>query len=361
MIGKTPAPHSTLKNEVDAKAIEQAVHTLNTGELVAFPTETVYGLGADATNPAAIARLFALKGRPSNHPVIVHLPERADPAYWVNGALPSQAQALIDAFWPGPLTLILKRAPYIPQAVSGGQDSIGLRCPAHPVAQTLLQALQNSSSTPRGLAAPSANRFGRVSPTTAQHVRDEFGVAVSVLDGGACSVGIESTILDLSRAHPVVLRAGQVGVTQLAEVLGVSPQQLNGTEITEAGRGSVLPKQDEITPRAPGTLKAHYAPRIPLFLLTVDEIGKTLEQRAPDERVALIVREPSRWNGHVNLMVVAAPVEPEAYARDLYRLLRQLENADVQYILVETLPTTVAWMAINDRLSRAAAAFKGGD
>ncbi len=359
MIGNTSAPHSKLKSEVDAKAIEQAVHTLNAGELVAFPTETVYGLGADASNPAAIARLFALKGRPSNHPVIVHLPERADPAYWVNGALPPQAQALIDAFWPGPLTLILKRAAYIPPAVSGGQDSIGLRCPAHPLAQALLQALQDSSSTPRGLAAPSANRFGRVSPTTAQHVRDEFSTTVSVLDGGACSVGIESTILDLSRTHPIVLRAGQIGVMQLAEVLGVSPQQLSGDDAAE--KSNVSLQQDEITPRAPGTLKAHYAPRIPLFLLNVDEIAKTLEQCAPDERVALIVREPNRWHGQANLKVIAAPVEPEAYARDLYRLLRQLEKADVRCILVEKLPSTLAWAAINDRLGRAAAAFKGAD
>ncbi len=356
MIGDTPSSSLRLASEVDSEAILQAVHTLNAGELVAFPTETVYGLGADASNPAAIARLYTLKGRPSDHPVIVHLPHGADAAYWVNGALPSQARALIDAFWPGPLTLILKRASYIPQVVSGGQESIGLRCPAHPVAQALLQALQDSSSMPRGLAAPSANRFGRVSPTTAQHVRDEFGAAVSVLDGGACSVGIESTILDLSRAYPVVLRAGQISVAQLAEVLGDLPKQPNGAETGDRAAAS---QRDEATPRAPGTLKAHYAPRIPLFLLNANEITEALEQRTPDERVALIAPEPSRWSLHANVVVVAAAAEPQVYAHDLYRLLRQLENAGVQCILVEKPPASLAWAAINDRLSRAAAAFKG--
>lgn len=192
-----------------AEAIEDAAARLDAGELVAFPTETVYGLGADAQNPAAVARIYAAKGRPANHPVIVHLAPGSDPGYWVE-ALPADAKKLIDAFWPGPLTLILKRATHIPDAVSGGQDSVGLRCPSHPVAQALLRAFDARRGGHGGVAAPSANRFGHVSPTTAQHVRDEFGDAVHVLDGGPSDVGIESTILDLSRGFPALLRPGHV-------------------------------------------------------------------------------------------------------------------------------------------------------
>lgn len=175
--------------------LDQAVQLLEAGELVAFPTETVYGLGADAENPEAVARIYAAKGRPSNHPIIVHVVDGGDISYWVDD-VPPAAQALIDAFWPGPLTLILKRAAHIPAAVAGGQDSIGLRCPSHPVAQALLSRFKRGRG---GIAAPSANKFGQVSPTTAQHVRDEFGDAVFVLEGDGVEVGIESTIVDLSR------------------------------------------------------------------------------------------------------------------------------------------------------------------
>lgn len=194
---------------VSREAIEHAAALLDAGELVAFPTETVYGLGADAQNPEAVARIYAAKGRPANHPVIVHLPPGGDPAFWVE-SLPAEAQKLIDAFWPGPLTLILKRAAHIPAAVSGGQDSVGLRCPSHPVAQALLTAFSARRHGHGGVAAPSANRFGHVSPTTAQHVREEFGDSVYVLDGGPSDVGIESTILDLSRGFPALLRPGRV-------------------------------------------------------------------------------------------------------------------------------------------------------
>ncbi len=234
-----------------AEAIEDAAARLDAGELVAFPTETVYGLGADAQNPAAVARIYAAKGRPANHPVIVHLAPGSDPGYWVE-ALPADAKKLIDAFWPGPLTLILKRATHIPDAVSGGQDSVGLRCPSHPVAQALLRAFDARRGGHGGVAAPSANRFGHVSPTTAQHVRDEFGDAVHVLDGGPSDVGIESTILDLSRGFPALLRPGHVSPRQIADVLGVAPRLPDGSDAT--------------APRASGTLKAHYAPRTPLAL-----------------------------------------------------------------------------------------------
>ncbi|WP_262054686.1 L-threonylcarbamoyladenylate synthase, partial [Burkholderia thailandensis] len=211
--------------------IDEAAALLDAGELVAFPTETVYGLGGDAQNPAAVARIYAAKGRPANHPVIVHLAPGSDPGYWVD-SLPADAQKLIDAFWPGPLTLILKRAARIPDAVSGGQDSVGLRCPSHPVAQALLRAFDARRGGHGGVAAPSANRFGHVSPTTAQHVRDEFGDAVHVLDGGPSDVGIESTILDLSRGFPALLRPGDVSPRQIADVLGVAPRLPDGSDAT---------------------------------------------------------------------------------------------------------------------------------
>jgi L-threonylcarbamoyladenylate synthase len=224
---------------VSAAQIEHAAALLDAGELVAFPTETVYGLGGDAENPDAVARIYTAKGRPANHPVIVHLAPQGDPNYWVE-YLPAHAQRLIDAFWPGPLTLILKRAARISAAVSGGQDSVALRCPSHPVAQALLDAFSALRGGHGGVAAPSANRFGHVSPTTAQHVRDEFGGAIHVLDGGASDVGIESTIVDLSRGFPALLRPGRVTPRDIADVLGEAPRLPDGSDAT--------------APRASGTL-----------------------------------------------------------------------------------------------------------
>jgi L-threonylcarbamoyladenylate synthase len=333
-----------------AAQIDEAAALLDAGELVAFPTETVYGLGGDAENPDAIARIYAAKGRPANHPVIVHLAPEADPGYWVR-ELPADAQKLIDAFWPGPLTLILKRAAHIPAAVSGGQDSVGVRCPSHPVAQQLLSAFherRQGTGKQGGVAGPSANRFGHVSPTTAQHVRDEFGGAVHVLDGGAADVGIESTILDLSRGFPALLRPGHVSPRQIADVIGIAPRLPDGSDAT--------------APRASGTLKAHYAPRTPLALLPFASIEPLLAafDRSGGGRVALVARPSSagEWAhaGHVHF--VAAPEDPQSYARNLYGLLRALDRANVERILIEKLPETVEWVAVNDRLGRAAAAFE---
>ncbi len=328
-----------------AAELAHAVAHLEAGGLVAFPTETVYGLGGDAENPAAVTRIYAAKGRPASHPVIVHLSPAADPAYWVS-ELGSDAHKLIAAFWPGPLTLILKRASYIHAAVSGGQDSVGLRCPSHPVAQALLSAFKGGRG---GLAAPSANRFGHVSPTTAQHVREEFGDSVEVLDGGPCEVGIESTIIDLSRGFAALLRPGHITPQQIAEVLGVAPLLPDGSDAT--------------APRASGTLKAHYAPRTPLALLTLGEIALALAAREPGERVAVVAR--ASVSGGLaalpDLHFIAAPEQPQAYARELYRLLRALDRASVQRIFVERLPAGPAWDALNDRLGRAAAAFLSGD
>lgn len=325
---------------LDRDAIRAAARRLEQGELVAFPTETVYGLGADAENPAAVAKIYAAKGRPANHPVIVHLAPGADLGYWA-AAIPPQAQQLIDAFWPGPLTLILKRAAHVPDAVSGGQDSIGLRCPSHPVAQALLREFRQGRG---GVAAPSANKFGHVSPTTAQHVRDEFGTGPAspvqcVLDGGQSEVGIESTILDLSRmaTHgPVLLRPGHVSAARIGEVLGVAPR---------------LP--DAAAPRASGTLEAHYAPSTPVALVAPALLAETVRRlHCGGRRTALLRRTASPESQAIAQLQL--PATPAGYAHDLYAALRAMDNAKADIILVEAPPADSDWQGVNDRLRRAA-------
>jgi L-threonylcarbamoyladenylate synthase len=331
--------------------IAVAARALAHGHLVAFPTETVYGLGADAENPLAVGRIYAAKGRPSSHPVIVHVAPEADLAYWA-ADIPAQARALIDAFWPGPLTLILKRAPHIDSAVSGGQDSVGLRCPSHPVAQRLLRAFAALRPAGQaGVAGPSANRFGHVSPTRAEHVRGEFPDEVAqgmpVLEGGASAVGIESTIVDLSRADQglgaVLLRPGHISATDIARVLGVAP---------------ALP--DAAAPRASGTLRAHYAPRTPLALVSREQleaaaVGIGLEEGGQSVAVAYTPR-PLQVDPALVWQPVAA--EPMQYAQALYALLRELDGKGYRRILVEAPPRTPEWAAVNDRIGRAAAAFE---
>lgn len=321
-------------------AIAAAARLLEQGKLVAFPTETVYGLGADAENPQAVAAIYAAKGRPANHPVIVHVAPEADVGYWATG-IPAEARQLIAAFWPGPLTLILKRAAHIPDAVSGGQDSIGLRCPSHPVAQALLREFKGGRG---GVAAPSANKFGHVSPTTAHHVRDEFGAPpqgplAAILDGGQSAVGIESTILDLSRMEshgPVLLRPGHISPQQIADVIGRLP---------------ALP--DAAAPRASGTLDAHYAPATPVVLVAAGQLPALLENAArAGKRIAVMHRS------ELPVMPSAAqcrlPETPDAYAHDLYAALRAMDAVGADLIAVETLPAIDAWQGVNDRLRRAA-------
>lgn len=321
----------------DQAGIDAAARRLEAGELVAFPTETVYGLGADAENPAALARIYAAKGRPANHPVIVHLAPGSDIAYWAD-AIPDEAHKLIRAFWPGSLTLILKRTAHIPDAVSGGQDSIGLRCPSHPVAQALLCAFKGGKG---GIAAPSANKFGHVSPTTAQHVRDEFASddALYILDGGQSEVGIESTIVDLSRLDthgPVLLRPGRVSAEAIAQVIGTTPR---------------LP--DAAAPRASGTLDAHYAPRTPVALVAPDQLTSTLAQLAAHgRRVALLRLTEAVAASPIGQ--VRLPATPDGYAHDLYAALREMDGAQADIILVEAPPSDAAWRGVNDRLRRAA-------
>jgi len=314
--------------------IQQAVALLRRGDLVALPTETVYGLGADAMNPEACAKIFAAKGRPSDHPLIVHLPDAEQLPVWAR-AIPKEAIALARAFWPGPLTLILKKHEDVPDLVTGGQDTVGLRVPNHPVALELLRAFGG------GIAAPSANRFGRISPTTAAHVREELGDRVPlILDGGPCQVGLESTILDLSRDVPVILRPGAIGVDDIARVIGRRPR-LRGED--EGGQGG------DATPRVSGALAAHYAPRTPLELIAgADLLAAT---QPGDAVLARMARPDSLPNG---VYWVAAAPDAAAYGHDLYAALRDLDAAGCRRIFVETPPASPEWSAVIDRLGRAA-------
>ena len=312
--------------------IEHAVEVLRAGGLVAFPTETVYGLGADASNPDAVRKVFAAKGRPHDHPLIVHVADAVQLANWAR-AIPHAAHALARKFWPGPLTVILLRAPGASDLVTGGQDTIALRVPSHPVAQALLRRFGG------GIAAPSANRFGRVSATTAQHVRSEFGAGVDcVLDGGAADVGIESTIVDLSGPRPALLRPGAITTAELEQVLE--------GPLAEPATGS---------PRAPGHLARHYAPRTPLVVLESDlllELAASLARQG--KRVAVLACAASRPL-LPELQWIAAPAEAAGYAHDLYANLRRLDELACDSILVEAPPSDPAWAAIRDRLMRAAA------
>lgn len=341
-------------HSVSPKQLKAAVAALENGELVAMPTETVYGLAADATNDAAVRKVFSMKGRPVDHPLIVHVLANDDLSRWVK-VLPSDAKKLMAAFWPGPLTLILKKSAAIPDVVTGGQNTVGMRCPAHPVAQALLQAFAHEGS---GIvAAPSANKFGHVSPTTAQHVRDEFGDAVDssilLLDGGACDVGIESTIVDFSRGTPVLLRPGAISPEAIEAVIGMLPQARSANVTSTA-------------PRVSGDLAAHYAPRTPLRQMPAnalfDEVDTLL---SAGKRVAVLAFaakprvKPSPVGVGVRnarpLVWIQAPTIAADYARDLYANLRTLDAAGTAMILVELPPTQNDWAAVNDRLMRAAA------
>ena len=301
---------------------------------MAFPTETVYGLGADASNPAAVARIYSAKGRPADHPVIVHLGHPGQVAHWARD-VPDAAKRLIDRFWPGPLTLVLTRASGIGDYLTGGQDTIGLRMPSHRVALELLREFGGAEAERHrvGLAAPSANKFGRVSPTTAEHVRNDLGDAVDlVLDGGSCDVGIESTILDLSRGRAVLLRPGRISPEQLTAALGSPPAA-----------------PDALAPRAPGSLESHYAPRQPLRLVASERWSQAL-QASPRRAVLALSPRPAR---DASVMWIDAPRQSQDYARDLYANLRALDVSGCDEILVEAPPATADWIAVRDRLDRA--------
>jgi len=324
--------------------LAQAVRLLQAGELVAFPTETVYGLGADAANPEAVAKIFAAKGRPADHPLIVHLAGAGHLDQWARD-IPQQAWDLAEAFWPGPLTLILKRAPGVPKAVTGGQDTVGVRVPAHPLALALLRAYAQAGGGRNGLcgiAAPSANRFGRISPTDAGHVRAELGDAVTlVLDGGPCHVGIESTIVDLSRdgMPPRLLRPGHITPEQIERVIGEMP------ELPDTMKSAGVP-------RVSGSLDAHYAPRTPMRLIAKQGLAQAVEelQRTKRRYSLLMHSDLSLPSAHSHCQL---PDAPDGYARGLYAALRELDQAGGDVILVEAIPENPEWDAVADRLRRA--------
>ena len=319
----------------DDAALAAAAQRLADGALVAFPTETVYGLGARADQGDSVAAIFAAKGRPADHPLIVHVASIAQAALFTT-ALPPIARRLMQAFWPGPVTVIVPRAAGIASAAAGGQTSIGLRCPAHPVAQGLLQRAL-ALGVP-GVAAPSANRFGRVSPTSAAHVADEFGDAMWLLDGGDCVLGIESSIVDCSRGAPVLLRPGV----------------LSRAEIESAIR-QVLHSPDEFAPRAPGTLASHYAPRARLRLLPTAVLETALHPTAmlPARLAVYSQRAGSAMSG---LRWHRMPDDPATMAHELFAVIRQLDGEGATEIWVEQPPANAAWEGVLDRLRRAATA-----
>ncbi len=309
---------------VTPEAIAEAAAALRRGELVAFPTETVYGLGADARNPDAVQSIFAAKGRPANHPLIVHLPDAVRLGDWAS-EVPELAYQLAEAFWPGPLTLILKRSSLASDLVTGDQDTVGLRVPGHPAALALLRAFGD------GVAAPSANRFGRISPTRAEHVLAELGERVGlILDGGASQIGLESTILDLSGGKARVLRPGGIRLEALAAVLGYRPEVVKKAEA-----------------RASGTLKSHYAPCTPARLVSAAE----LDELGGSSRVGVLSRreEPAAFAGVWKTL----PSDAEGYAYTLYAALRDLDALGLGQLYLEAVPTTDAWLAVRDRLRRA--------
>jgi L-threonylcarbamoyladenylate synthase len=333
----------------DPHALEQAARLLADGALLAFPTETVYGLGARADDDAAVAKIFAAKGRPADHPLIVHVTDAAAAqtfaAHW-----PPAAQVLAQHFWPGPMTLIVPRRPGVATAAAGGHPSIGLRCPDHPGAQALLARAQTLGVL--GVAGPSANRFGRVSPTTAAHVVDEFGPDLAVLDGGACREGIESTIVDCTRAHPALLRPG---TTRRADIDAVLKQAL----------GLQLVERDEASPRASGTLASHYAPEALVCLMSAADLAQRLSSPGhgnPDtRRPAPMAAGPVIGVYARCVLPVAAgvtframPLQPAQVAHELFAVLRALDAQGVSQIWVEAPPEEPAWDGVRDRLLRAA-------
>lgn len=315
--------------------IERAARILRAGGLVAFPTETVYGLGADAANPQAVARLYAVKRRPADHPAIVHFADAALAFSWAR-EVPESARRLAARFWPGPLTLVLKRSALAGDFVTGGQDTVALRVPAHPVAQALLCAFagKQGGRAFSGVAAPSANRFGAVSPTTAAHVRADLGDEVDcVLDGGPSEVGIESTIVDLSGAAPVLLRPGRIGAAEIEAAIGAR----------------VNPKAAD-APRHPGGLERHYAPRTPAALVPAWGLDAEIAKRGAKVAVLAFSRPDERVDCWLRM-----PRDPQAYARRLYAALRELDEAGCERILIEAPPEDPAWEAVRDRLVRATA------
>lgn len=313
--------------------VGDAVAALRDGGLVALPTETVYGLAGDARNQPAVARIFAAKGRPLTHPVIVHLPDAGVLDRWA-AFVPPWAQLLADAFWPGPLTLIVPRAPGVLDTVTGGQPTVGLRVPAHPLALEVLRAFGD------GLAAPSANRYGRVSPTTVEHVLAELGDVLEddrdvVLDGGRCGVGVESTIIGAWDDTPRLLRAGAVTAEQVIELTGRDVSRVDGGV------------------RAPGTTAAHYAPAARVMCVEVDALSATVSTLTGRVGLIALSTVPLPDFEHVRL---ATPADADEYAFALYAALRAADDAGLDVVIAVLPPDSGVGHAVRDRVQRAATA-----
>lgn len=330
------------------ESIAAAARAVRSGALLGLPTETVYGLAADASSDAAVARIFAAKGRPSDHPLIVHVADATGIAHFAR-EIPAFAKALVDAFWPGPLTIILPRLAGVATAATGGQDSVGLRCPAHPVAHALLLACAAPGDGSGlggppvwGVAAPSANRFGRVSPTTARHVADELGEDLLVLDGGPCGVGIESTIVDCTRGQPVLLRPGAITRAQIAQACGMQPLSRED-----------LPAH---TPRASGTLEAHYAPNAKVRLMDAKALQTGLDLLGADAAHMAVYARTALRTRSSRLVMRRMPDDAAATAQQLFAVLRSFDDEGVKLIWIEPPPSGPEWEGVRDRLQRAAAA-----
>jgi len=327
--------------------IQSAAQALKAGELLGLPTETVYGLAANADDAQAVALIFAAKGRPSDHPLIVHVAHAHFEAALAHYAseVPPVAHQLMRAFWPGPLTLIVPRRAGVAQAAAGGQASIGLRCPAHPLAQAVLEA--SWALGVRGVAAPSANRFGRVSPTIVAHVREELGPDLRVIDGGSCAVGIESTLIDCTRGQPVLLRPGSISPADIQAACGV--------QVLNAHQAAALGSLTQPAPRASGTLASHYAPAARVHLLNWDQLQPAVLQATADAKknqVAVYSRTP--WQ-EAGVLWRPMPNAPQAAAHELFAVLRELDAMGVSDIYVQNPPANPEWDGVRDRLTRASA------
>lgn len=348
------AAAAAVDSAVDDAAIQRATAALLCGGLVALPTETVYGLAADADQPAAVRAIFEAKGRPQDHPLILHVAIAAAADAWARD-VPPAARALMARFWPGPLTLILRRSPRASDLVTGGQETVGLRCPAGPWAQALLRSYAVArGDTSIALAAPSANRYGRISPTTAAHVRGDLGEKPAglvdvILDGGASVLGIESTIVDCTVTPPRILRPGSIPCEAVAAAVG---------------RAVSVAAEDAVAPRVSGRVAGHYAPRRPLELVAAGLLAARARELHPQRLgllapPALLATLPAQGPGSAALAIPAAP-DARGYARDLYAHLRRLDEAALDRILVAEPPLDTDWEAVNDRLRRSAAGSPGG-
>jgi len=325
-----------MKPELQSK-IQAAVARLHDGGVVAFPTETVYGLGADATNSAAVRRVFEIKGRPADHPMIVHLADESQLANWAR-EVPSKAKLLARRFWPGPLTLILPRSHQVSNVITGGQDTVGLRVPDHPIALALIRGMGNAG----GLAAPSANHYGRISPTTAAHVQEEFGDEIDmIIDGGSCQVGLESTIVSCIDNIVKVLRPGGVPLPALEEVL---QQKI---EVFDSHQSNI---------RVSGSSPSHYAPNTPLEICSSSTLWNRVSALGREGKRVATLEWSAPYTVHLdnlNVRRTAMPANPVAYGQLLYATLRQLDDARFDRLMIEAPPATAPWLAVADRLQRA--------